>query len=364
MRTTCRTPSRAELVLGTLTLAVAFAALGLLGPTSAHAQSIMINVPSFLGRDAPVLLHGMNGRPISGEECTTNVPIPIQLTNLPFSTTESRFLSVWRGTPTSAACQTATNRRATGPTDPPCTFVTSFPITSMTMDVTLPAQTAFGACDVATTQEFWFLGVPAAEDNTTDVPTGEYTYGSLTIGLDPTPPADPTGLEPSAGDRQIQIAWDNPEGVESLSGANVYVDTSGCDASGNVIAGGTLTDGGAPPSTTPIAVNGLAVRSATLDGEALGIAIGEYAAIAVSIVDRANNESNLSNVVCVQRVEVRGFWDAYCAERGLEREACTSQYGCSAGPSSGGRGSLAGMALVLGAIAFASRRRALARRSR
>lgn len=352
-----RTPRNVQ----TLTLAV----LGtlMIGPASAQAQTIMLNVESFGGRDAPVLLHGTNGRPISGEECEMNVSIPIQLTTVPFSTTESRFLSVWRGTPTSAACQTATNRRATGTTEPPCTFVTSFPITSMTMDVSLPAQTAFGTCDVATTQEFWFLGVAAAEDNTTDVPTGEYTYGSLTIGLDPTPPGDPTGLEPSAGDRQIAIAWDNPEGVESLSGANVYFDAAGCDASGNVIAGGALTDGGPPPSSTPLTFSGLAVRSATLDGEALGIAVGEYAAVAVTIVDRANNESDLSNVVCVQRVEVRGFWDAYCAERGLERDACTTQYGCAAGRS-GARGSLAAIVLLLGAIALVSRRRASGRRSR
>lgn len=355
-----RTRACARAVLARIAMVAAACSALAIGPAAARAQSIMIQPQPFGGRDAPVLLSGTTGYPISGQECTSNVGIPLQLTNVPYSMTQMRFLSVWRGTPTSAACQTSTNRRSTGTTAPPCTFVTSYEITSTIMSIELPAMTAFGTCGTATTQEFWFLAVPAAMDNTTDLPSADgLTYGSLQIGLDPTPPGAPTGLEPSAGDTQIGLAWDNPSGVESLSGANVYVDPAGCDASGNPIAGGALSAGGAPPSgITPITVDGTAVRSATIDGSSIGLEYGEYAAVAVSIVDRAHNESNLSNVVCVQRVQVRGFWDAYCAERGMDVSTCTATYGCSAIPGApGGRGALGAVGLVIAAALAAARRR-------
>lgn len=351
MRTTLQLPSlRLPALLGALALT-----LGLLGPSAAHAQgSVGIVVEAFGGRPAASLLAGPTGRAISAGECMANTPIPLQLTGVPFSPTMTQYVSVWRGTQTSAACQTGTNRRSTGTTDPPCTFVGSFDVDSTMFDIPLGSMDAFDSCDTATTQEFWFLIVPAPEDNTTDVAAAN--YGSLLIALDPTPPSVPTGLEPAAGDTQIEISWDNPTS-ETLSGANIYVDPAGCDETGAVIAGGTLVAGQPPPGDPQVEVSGTAVRAATLNGEALGLEYGQYAAVAVTLVDLGTNESNLSNVVCIQRVEVRGFWDAYCADRGLDDAACTDQYGCAVSVPGGGRGWLAGLGFVLGAILLVSRRR-------
>jgi hypothetical protein len=231
------------------------------------------------------------------------------------------------------------------------------------MQVNLGAGTAFGGnCDMVNNQEFWLLAVPAAEDNSTNVPSGEFTFGSLLIELDPTGPEAPSDLEPGAGDRQIEISWTNPTSATDVNSANVYVDLAGCNADGEVIAGGALMAGAAPPeSIDPQAING-AVRTAQLDGETLGIEFGEFAAVAVTLVDRANNESVLSNVVCIQRVEVRGFWDAYCAERGMDPEACREQYGCAAQP--GTRGTHVGLALVLGVMFVTIARRKKSWRAR
>lgn len=338
-------------------LAVAFAL-----PQPARAQtSLTITVQEFGGRAAGSLLSGLNGQPISQAECAANTPIPLQLTNVPFSMLQSRFISVWRGTPTSAACNMAANRRPVAGAMPICTFVTSFPIDSTMMQVNLGAGTAFGGeCDTNSSQEFWFLTVPAAEDNSTDVPSGEFTFASIPIELDPTAPDAPTELSEGAGDRQIEISWTNPTSATDVKSARVYVDTMGCDASGGVIEGGMLIAGEAPPDDLDPETFG-AVRTAQLNGETLGLDIGEYAAVGVTLVDRANNESVLSNIVCIQRVEVRGFWDAYCAERGLSADDCRQRYGCAARP--GARGSF-GAVLVVGAVFVAFARRKKSRRTR
>lgn len=144
-----------------------------------------------------------------------------------------------------------------------------------------------------------------------------------------------------------------------MRSAYVYVDTMGCNEANEVIAGRALVAGEEAPRDIPPETFG-AVRTARLDGEALGLEINQYAAVAVTLVDRANNESRLSNVVCIQRVEVRGFWDAYCASRpgadgGLSPEACRQTYGCAVQP--GARGTNAGWALVLGVMVVTMARR-------
>lgn len=330
-------------------------------PEVASAQtSLVINVQGFGGRNVPVLLAGPNGRPISRQECEDNDSIPIQLTNLPYSMAETRFISVWRGAPTSGACNTPSNRELRGGTVANCTFIDSFQITSTMMDVSLDAGDAFdNSCDTTNSFEYWFLVVPSSEDRTTNVTS----FSSLRIDIDPTPPEAPTDLQPGAGDRQIQISWSNPTSATDANSVKVYVDVAGCNEDGEVIADGVLTAGAAPPEGIEPRTFG-AVRTAQLDGEALGLSIGNYAAVAVTLVDRASNESVLSNVVCIQRVEVSGFWDAYCSTRegdggvdgGMSPEVCRQTTSCAVQP--GTRGSLTGVALVCGAMfIMISRRR-------
>lgn len=331
-------------------LAVAASALA---PARASAQ-IMYTIQEFGDRQAPVELYGTNGRPLSEAECTANVDIPIDIVNAPYDIGTTQVISIWRGAPTSAACQTATNRRNTGTGEPPCTFVTSIPLTAAMQSIELGVQDAFESCGTATELEFWFLVVNSAMDTSTDVPVTNYF--TLRAALDPTPPAAPTELMSTPGDAQIQISWTNPEGLEPLEKARIYYDSMGCDAAGEVTST-TLVGGAAAPSGTPaIDVDGQAVRTATVSGEQLGIDYDAYAAVAVALVDRAGNESVLSEPICVQRVQVSGFWDAYCSERGMDVDTCSETYGCGVGRP-GARGSAAAFWVAMLAMIGAALRR-------
>lgn len=169
----------------------------LVGPETASAQ-MTATVQEFGGRIVGALLSGLNGQPISREECVNNTPIPIQLTGVPFSMAQSRFISVWRGTPMSGACNRAMNRRPMGASMPVCTFVDSFPIDNTQMLINLGAGRAFGgSCDTQNSEEFWLLAVPAAEDNSTEVPSGDFTFVSIPIEVDPTP-SDPRAISKEA----------------------------------------------------------------------------------------------------------------------------------------------------------------------
>jgi hypothetical protein len=349
---------------------VAVAALGPLPllPGAAIAQgSVTVRAQPFGGRASPVQLTGATGQPLSRAECLMDVAVPLELTNVPFRTGTTQVLSVWRGA-SSAMCQTATQRRPTGTGAPPCVEVHNEPATGMTMTTMLSAQTLFGsaACTAGTNTEqtFWFLIMASAGDTTTDVAATH--YGTIAITLDPVPPGAPRIHGNAAGDTRIEIAWSNPSGTEELYGANVYVDAMGCDTSGRPVST-TLVAGQSPPSgiAPRQTVMGQTVTAAALSGAELGLDYGGYAAVAVTLVDRARNESPLSNVVCVQRVRISGFWDAYCAERGIPVSECRDRVaGCAIAPS--GRRPLTGgtmLELVVGAVAFSALIGRRARRS-
>jgi MYXO-CTERM domain-containing protein len=77
--------------------------------------------------------------------------------------------------------------------------------------------------------------------------------------------------------------------------------------------------------------------------------------VAVILVDRAHNESGISNTVCASHVNVGGFWERFCAERGFTDDeagiaACRAQYqSCSC--RTVGHGGRTGMGLFLLAAA-------------
>lgn len=327
---------------------------GLAIPTAASAQ-MRAQVLAFGDppRTLPVQLFGTTAgsRPISLAECEANVEIPIEIANIP-ADANGRVFSVWRGAVGSAMCEASTSRMST--TGMPACTLTDFPaatITTTQITVRPTVQQLFGstACSAGTNneQEFFFLIVSSAGDTSTTVANGYFF--SLRILLDTQAPSSPT-LDPNpGGDTQINVTWENAAGTEALFGANAYVDLAGCDASGNVIST-ALTPGADPPTDIePILTEGQSVDTAVLDGAALGLEYGEYAAVGVTLLDRARNESKLSNVVCIQRVQVSGFWDAYCAEHGMTDPAmCRAQYGCSARPGRAGRA-----AGILGAIGLA-----------
>jgi MYXO-CTERM domain-containing protein len=150
------------------------------------------------------------------------------------------------------------------------------------------------------------------------------------------------------------IAVENPT-TEMLAGAVAYVDLSGC--AGGTPSSTTLIAGQPAPTSGGFVTEG--GSSVTINGEAAGIALPGWAAVAVTTIDRARNESVLSNVVCVQRVAVRGFWDDYCAEHGLAPEDCRENYSCAVSAPGSDRRAAGGALALLGltAIALVLRRR-------
>ena len=273
--------------------------------------------------------------PISQAECEANLPITFQVSNAPFVIGTRLVWAIWQGgTGTSGAnCQTSTNRRAMSGSVPVCTLTTwdGGEITTTMPTITVRPQELFPLGCTASgqgTYVFYALAVSARVDTTTEVAaTNFFTFN---IALDFTAPTAPM-LSDAAGDRQIQLGWTNSTS-ETLAGANVYVDTSvTCDQESTTLVARGVVPASLQP-TVPTLL-GSSPSSQTLDGEALGLAIGGSALVAVTLLDTARNESVFSNVACIQRVTVSGFWDAYCAENMLTVEECNARYsGCTASP--------------------------------
>lgn len=336
------------------------ALLGAAWPTAARAQ-ITYTFQTYGERGTPSsgAANYLVSWPLSLEECEANAPISMVVTGAPFDGTGMTRLQwdLWQGgTGSSGAnCQTAMNRRMSGGTAALCTnrvwsgggqVTTTMPTLSF-----LPQQLFPQGCSATAsgTYVFYVLAVSAPGDTTTDVPVS--SFFAFNVALDFQPPAAPMA-EDAAGDRQIAVAWTN-DTTETLAGARVYVDTSAsCGASTLLVEGQA-----APATLTPAAnVTGSAPTSANLDGQTLGLAVGESAPMAITVLDTARNESVLSNVVCVARVPVQGFWDAYCRERMLSTEECRARYsGCSTAP--GSRGGLGWLATIAVGLFVAGRRK-------
>ncbi len=265
--------------------------------------------------------------PINGTECDT--PITFRFSNISYSATAAaqRF-DIWRTTTGGGACQTATNRSSTTGT-PSCTHVAeTAQITANMQDFQLTPRALFGSCAVEQTYVFYFLMTASTPDSTTTITAAN--YGFVEISLDGVVPAAPTLTGDAAGDANINLAWTNPAGTTTLYGAEVYVDPTGCTGStpsSTILVAGQAPAVGLSAAATPA---GDALASTSVAAATLGVPnYGNRAAVAVLLVDRGRNRSVLSNIQCVERVHVEGFFDSYCNERGLSRDECKTRYGCA-----------------------------------
>lgn len=102
----------------------------------------------------------------------------------------------------------------------------------------------------------------------------------------------------------------------------------------------------------PFLTVGESVAAASLNGAELGLDFGQTAAIVVTAVDEAGNESPTSNVACITRVQTVGFCDRI---GGCEEDGCT----CRAAPGAPRPGAATAMAagVALGALVWFRRRR-------
>jgi len=302
--------------------------------------------------------------PIGLAECQANTPLQVQINNAPFSVTTPLVYDLWNGGsgPAPAACQTASNRLSSIGMAP-CTRVAwdGPMISGVQQVVSVLPQDLFGAeCTASGDRAFFLMAVSASNDVTTDLTTASYVV--LRVVMNGSRPPAPT-VRDAAGDNAIAVNWMLGMDTLTLSSARVFVDRTAtmCTSGDGGMGTSTLVEGATPPTTATMTVTGGSPTTATLDGAAIGLAYGATAAVAVSVLDLARNESVLSNVACITRVRVGGFWDSYCAEQGLTEAECRARYdGCSVSVgdrSPGAALAMMGLALLGAAVRTKKRKK-------
>lgn len=247
------------------------------------------------------------------------------------------------------------------------------------------------ACVAVTNQQYGVHLVPlmsATQEGTGTAPAPLTTQLLKAIfTLYTKTPKEPGSVKGVSGESSIGVTWKDPPDADTYTKYRVYYDVmqggmdtgtdGGTDAGtdsttdagtdGTTDAGtdsttdagtdsvkcgsGMLLPGKAPPRTSgTIIAEDASSGSGSLSDLDGKLKIGQFAQVGVVTVDAAGNESVLSEVVCVKRVETNGFLDKYNAtgDKGLDE--------CSVhAPGSVGWGSL-GCLTVL-ALTLVSRRR-------
>ncbi|NOY92179.1 MAG: hypothetical protein GXP55_13365 [Deltaproteobacteria bacterium] len=264
------------------------------------------------------------GKALNGIQCdnAANVMLNFTTNNVPSAIL---FLDLWVGTP-SEDCSVTESRT---PGDRRiCSHLPQDPVIDATdgsFSVSLADLIAGStACDTGGSEVSLFLWALATGESET---TGDITtaqYGFVQFAVDPTPPAAPVPNETaSSGDTAISITW--PAVGEIDVTYRAYVDT----ASGSCEATTLVAGAPAPVDVTGIISRrtGSDARSISLNGASLGLTDRQSAAVAITAVDANDNESPISQIVCITRVPTAGFCDVYAADTG---ESCPQ--GCSVSP--------------------------------
>jgi hypothetical protein len=259
-----------------------------------------------------------------------NAEIEVKLQKLP----SANFLEVWVNNGTSSDCNTAAARTppTTGGT-PPCTRVGETimnPISVGTQTVNLTALDLFGEGEDKSTcksgaQKVYFVPL---NNQTTDATMGNPESLSaapivLTLTVDVVAPAPVTSVKASDGESQLGASWKQGAETKFLE-YRLYFDTSGISEKGAECASEVLVEdkpvpGDADPErATSQGTNG------SKNPESLGMSVGEQIPVAVTLVDLAGNESNLSEVVCAAYVDTEGFLDRYKNQGGDGLTECSA----------------------------------------
>lgn len=297
---------------------------------------------------------------IGVRECTDDVTLEFELNGIPDG---KESIDIYTGD----ACN-GTNRNNV---DINCDYVTTREITTLSgLEIEIQAG-ALSACDGSANAKptFWFLAVTNPE-SMEDVGTGFGEYKDLRIDLEvPDAPDEVTG---GSGENQIPVRWESDESdVDKfivLIDSRPTAGSSGAGGSGTVSDAGVSAAAGAEASecgsdvlragASADSVSGSVTRKTATGASTSSLNLrasdidGDRAAVAVVAVDRAGNESVLSNVACVQVVPTEGFWDRYEQNGGGIEGGCP----CAAiGPAHARTAWPIGLAL--GYLAWSARRR-------
>ncbi len=189
----------------------------------------------------------------------------------------------------------------------------------------------------------WVLAL----NQNTDTVTAAGQQDSFALAYDLDPPTAPTDVATTGGEANGTVRWGGGQAGFSYE---VFVDTAGC--AGGTPSSTVLVAGMAPPDgTTPVATGTSTSAQVSLSS----VATNEYVAVAVRSIDRGGNPSVLSQVVCMQKVDVVTWWETYCMQSPQPEECAGS--GCAVRPARA-RGAWLLVPLLLASIVLVRRRAA------
>lgn len=258
-------------------------------------------------------------------ECDGGAEIDLTIANIPVGTT---VLDFWSGTDCyTVAARTPPSGTCVHINFPLSVSATASSATFASGEVTVPN---LGGCNATATGgeslDIYILAMTTTPGGVEDVGLG---YGMIATTFDVVPPTPPTGVTGGSGNTSVPVTWTGAADTEY----DVYVSTTGTSAEGGA-CGGTPTQ----------LVTTVSTASADLDPSTLGLAVGESRSVAVVARDKAKNESALSAIACITRVETCG----YLCKRGEGFSTCSAVPGASRSAGAVGGGLLAtALALLL-----------------
>jgi hypothetical protein len=231
-----------------------------------------------------------------------------------------QVVELWVSKGTSTDCSTQANRMIQqGQRDPQCwraNLKESVTTAGSRATVSAKASTLFsstqsGECDSVQAGQFTVQLVPVSAStvigSSAQAPVAGTMSPKAVFVLYTEPPNAPTKLEPSTGDRSLSLSWTG-SGEQNTS-YRAYFDKSGDGGDAGAECGsGLLVAGKEPPESDAILVENASGEKASLTSLS-GVDYGDKVAAAVTTVDIAGNESVLSEVVCLERVDVDTFLD-------------------------------------------------------
>jgi hypothetical protein len=208
-----------------------------------------------------------------------------------------------------------------------------------------------GACSVTGRRWLYILSptTPSTPNNPEEVTDNSSFRVKLEIDLNV--PAAPTSLSTDNGESQVVVKWSGPSDVEAdmFKRYHVYYDPMPFPADEECASTALVAGQKAPDSDNYESLN---VETLSTSPGTLGLEDNDtQVAVAVTAFDAARNESVLSEVVCVAKVETTGFYDACKADSDCKLDKC------SAAPWGKAAGALSVVVMIACSAAFVRRRR-------
>lgn len=325
---------------------LAFATLVWLAAAPAAAQDILVTVTALTGRAVVDLadLSSVTRAPLTRAECEAGASISFQFTMIDQARAQ---LHLFHG----SNCNDSSIRNDT--TDMSCTdLFLEYAISTRTqVDQDIPVSSLIDCSSTSSGQRtVWVL---ALDEPVSEV-TGAGQQTSFPLAFDFEGPAAPTGFTARDGETAATLSWDGS--TDEITVYEVYFVENGCDGMGTV-----TTTAFADPDNPTVAVDHVVSGTETGTTVSLvGFGTGSQHAVAVRAVDNAGNTGPLSTPVCVTKIDVNTFWDAYCGTGGAGgtggHPACTGT-GCSATPAARDRTPFGLALFALGVLAWRRRSR-------